>query len=401
MRVLLANKYFSLKGGAETVFFQERDFLLKNGVEVIDFSMRTPDNVRSDYEDAFLSTIDYQSACGTIGKIRQAARFIHSSEAIYKLERLVDKKKPDIAHLHNIYHQITPAIISRLKKLGVKTVLTLHDGKLVCPKYLMLAHGKVCTACRGRRFWKVFVRNCVGSRQRAALLMLEAYWHRWKRSYDMVDLFLSPSRFLADLISARIPRDKIRLLPNGIALESQRPSFKDNGYALYLGRISGEKGIQTLLEAHERLGNGLGMRIVGTGPLEKELRQRFEAAEFLGYQSGPELAQTVSEAAFLVVPSEWYENCPMVVLEAMAMGKPVIGSRIGGIPEQVDDGSTGLLFEMGNVNELAEKMKLLSEDLDMRREMGIKARKKVEKEYSLKKHCDRLMRIYEEISTKN
>lgn len=390
-----------MNGGSEKVFFQERDFLLRKGIRVIDFSMKDPRNFQSPYAKHFVSNIDYYSSEGGWRAIRKAATFIHSPEAVSKIRRLIQNGEPDIAHLHNIYHQLTPSIISVLKKSGVKVVLTLHDGKLICPNYLMLARGRICTRCNGHLFWKPVATNCTGSLRQVLLLMLEAYWHQWARSYDRVDLFLSPSRFLAELISQRIPKEKIKVLHNGIDLESYRPSYNDHGYVLYFGRLSKEKGIETLLQAHQAVANETTLKVVGTGPLASDLKQRYQEAEFLGYRSGEALKEIVANAAFVVVPSEWYENCPMVVLEAMAMGKPVIGSAIGGIPEQIDHGRTGFLFEMGNVGELAEKIKILSENNDMRRHMGMAARKKVEEAYALDAHCTTLMQIYKEVLSQN
>lgn len=373
--------------------------MLRNGIKVVDFSMQDYRNFNSPYAHYFVSNSNYTKTKSLWRQLQLAGKFIHSREAVFKITKLIDAEKPDIAHLHNIYHQLTPSIISILKKKGIKVVLTLHDGKLICPSYLMLDKGQICNACEGSSFWKPLSKNCFGSRRQELLLMVEAYWHKWVKSYEQVDLFLSPSRFLSDLVKRRIHEEKIQVFPNGIDLKSYPLSLKDNGYTLYLGRLSREKGIETLLEAHSKLSNGMALRVVGTGPLESHLRQRYKKAQFLGYLSGIELQRILANAAFVVVPSEWYENFPMVVLEAMAMGKAVIGSRIGGIPEQIDDGKTGLLFEMGNVNELVEKMKLLSENSEMRRKLGILARKKIEKKYSLDVHCRQLMQVYKNLLT--
>jgi len=151
MKVLLANKFFFLHGGSERVFFQERDFLLAQGVQVVDFSMEDSRNFPSSYSAFFASNIDYYASKGIFAKVKQGVKFVHSPEAVNKLERLVEKERPAIAHLHNIYHQLTPSIIPVLKKHGVKVLLTLHDGKLICLSYLMLARGKIYTACKAGR----------------------------------------------------------------------------------------------------------------------------------------------------------------------------------------------------------------------------------------------------------
>lgn len=367
----------------------------------MDFSMADSRNFSSPYSRFFVSNVDYHGSMGIWSKIKQGAKFIHSREAVEKIKRIILEESPEIAHLHNIYHQLTPSIIPVLKENGVKVILTLHDGKLICPSYLMLKKGGTCTACKGRYFWRPITKRCQGSLTEELLLLMEAYWHKWKGSYEAVDLFIAPSQFVADLVSMRIPKDKIQVLHNGISTDKFRPTYRDEGYALFFGRLSKEKGIETLLEAHRALRNIPILKVVGTGPVEDKLRREYPDAEFLGYNQGDDLNNIIANACFVVVPSEWYENCSMVVLEAMALGKPVIGSRIGGIPEQIADGETGLLFEMGNVGELAEKIKVLSENSDMRTRMGIAARKKVEHEYSLDVHCSTLLKMYEELLSKN
>ncbi|ACN15630.1 putative lipopolysaccharide N-acetyl-glycoaminyltransferase [Desulforapulum autotrophicum HRM2] len=275
--------------------------------------------------------------------------------------------------------------------------MTLHDFKLICPNYIALRGDNFCLECEGHKFWKPLVLNCQNSHFKSLLLSLEAIFHQWKRSYEQVHLFLAPSQFMADQISRRIPTEKIRVLHNGIDLKLYQPQDDDNGYGLYFGRLSKEKGIETLLKAHKINSSEIPLKIVGTGPLEANLKNDYPDAEFLGYKTGDELTEIISSAAFVVVPSEWYENCSMVVLESMALGKPIIGSRIGGIPEQIEDGETGFLFEMGNIEELAKKMNILANDKNLRRKFGKAARLKVEIEYDLEKHCTELESIYKKL----
>ncbi|MBU0481321.1 MAG: glycosyltransferase family 4 protein [Proteobacteria bacterium] len=399
MKILFANKFFYQNGGSERVFFQEREFLTGNGVEVIDFSMRDPRNLESPYSEYFVDNVNYESAGGLTGKLKTAGAFVHSAEAVAKLTALLEQERPDIAHLHNIYHQLTPSIIPVLKKHRVKVVLTLHDYKLICPSYLALCGDEICTACNGRFFWNPFTRNCQGSRSRGLLLAGEALFHKFRKSYEGVDLFLAPSRFLADLVGRRVEKDQIRVLRNGIDINAFQPNYADRGYALYFGRLSKEKGVETLLAAGMTGATKFPLKIVGTGPLLESLKVRFPKTEFLGYKTGEELVELIKNAAFVVVPSEWYENCSMVVLEAMALGKPVIGCDIGGIPEQIDDGKTGLLFPMGNSRILARKMHALAIDKNLRISMGSNARKKLEASYSLAAHCNKLMDIYSDLGS--
>lgn len=397
MNILLANKFFYLNGGSERVLFQERDHLLQQGHQVIDFSMAAPMNLPSPYSASFVSHIDYQKTQGLASKFKYARQFIHSHEAVVKLNELIMQTCPDIAHLHNIYHQLSPAIIPPLKRHGIPIVLTLHDAKLFCPGYLMLNKGQICGACEGKYFWKPLQKHCQNSYMQESLLMIEAYWHAISGSYDQVDLFLSPSRFMAELVGRRIPREKIRILHNGIDTTALVPQYHDQGYALYVGRISPEKGVETLLKAHTFLNHRIPLKIIGAGLCMDQLRTAYTQAEFMGYQTGAAVYDLIRDAAFVVVPSECHENCSMVILEAMALGKPVIGSRAGGIPEQIEDGRTGLLFEMGDTAELAEKMHHLQNNPALRIELGQAARLKCETEYALSTHCQELLGMYEHL----
>jgi len=398
MKILLCNKFFHLNGGSETVFFQEREFLINQGYSVIDFSMEDSRNLPSPYASFFVPNVNYNAENnGALAKLKQAISFVHSSTAIRKLESLINKKRPQLAHLHNIYHQLTPSIIPLLKKYNIKVILTLHDYKLICPSYLALKNGKICTDCAGKYFWKPFTQNCQNSRMRGLLLSVESIFHQVKGSYDFIDIFLAPSAFLAKLIAQRIPKNKIKVLYNGIDTENYKPYFTDQGYGLYLGRLSIEKGVKTLLAAHRQLDASFNLKVVGTGPLLDKLKLEYPEVDFTGYKSGQALKKLIAGAAFIIVPSEWYENCPMVILEAMAFGKPVIGSRIGGIPELVEDGQTGLLFTSGNFEELASKMQQLIQNRELRKKMGRNAREKVEREFSLKEHCTKLLSIYEQL----
>lgn len=381
------------------MMFQERAYMLEHGVEVVDFSMRDERNLPSEYSDYFVRPLSYRQ--GPLLKRLSAARsFVHSSEAVEKISALAQKTRPDIAHMHNIYHQLTPSIIPALKKLGVKIVMTLHDGKLACPAYLMLSHGKPCMDCGGSRFCLPFTRNCQGSRVQGALLSAEAYYHKWKKSYEAVDTFITPSRFLAGVVEPRVGKQKLEVLHNGIDMTKYSPSWEDEGYIFYLGRLSPEKGVQTLIKAHAAMSlpEKPGLVIVGTGPLEGELRASApEGVKFTGYCSGDTLWNYIKKASCLVIPSECHENSPMTVIEAMAVGKPVIGSRMGGIPEQVEDGVNGFLCQAGNAAEFAAALDKLMASPQLRRRMGEAGRARAEAQYSLEDHNRNLLKIYENL----
>src|SRR5690242_808467 len=215
MKILIANKFFFHKGGAEVVMFQERDYLLHSGEQVIEFSMQDERNCESLYDSHFVSRKDYESR--NLSKLGLALSLIHSREAVTKIAALIDKVQPDLMHCHNIYHQITPSIINVAKSRGIPVVLTLHDSKPVCPVYLRLRAGRPCSLCLDGDFRQVLKNRCAaGSIGASALLYAEAAVQRWLGSYEKVDRFLAPSRFMRDSALHRFRSDQVVLLHNGV-----------------------------------------------------------------------------------------------------------------------------------------------------------------------------------------
>lgn len=399
MKVLLANKYFFRKGGSETVMFMEREYLLGSGVEVVDFSMRDSRNLPSPSTAYFVAGQRYDDGrgdSGPLGRIRTALKLVHSPEAVRQIGKLIERTRPDLVHCHNIYHQLTPSIIGAAKRRGVPVVLTLHDYKPVCAVYTRLRQGQACSLCLDGRAFNLLRHRCAeGSVSRSALLYAEFLVQRLLRSYESVDAVIAPSEFMRDAVTRwRFPPARVHLLPNGVDTARMGPSREDAGYALYLGRLSSEKGIETLLRAHAGVADRVPLLVAGSGPLEGALRARHPRARFLGHLSGAELDQTVRKAALLVVPSEWYENCPLSVLEAMACGKPVVASDIGGIPELVVHGETGVLFPPGRADELARCLTALIEDPERRRRYGAAGRSRAERRFSLDAHNHALSGLY-------
>ncbi|MCO7255413.1 glycosyltransferase family 4 protein [Dickeya oryzae] len=402
MKVLLVNKFFYIKGGAETVYFQEHDRLKAAGVEVMTFSMQHENNFPSDYASYFVDNVDYHQRSGVVGAIKTAVNFIHNSQACKKLRALLHQEKPDIVHFHNIYHQLTPSLISVARESGCKTVLTAHDYKMICPSYTMLRDGNVCDACVTGSVFNAFKYRCQqGSASKSLLLSLEAGWQAIVRHYQQLDAIISPSEFLRGQLLRKLPHSRIDVIVNGINDDLPLDADEDDGYFLFIGRLSREKGVATLARAHQRMKNNMPLKIVGNGPLYDDLVAQFPDAEFLGYkQQGEELNRLIKRARAVVVPSEYYENCSMSVLESMAFAKPVVGGRIGGIPEQIRDKVDGILFEPGNVQALADILDYLALNPQQAKEMGRNARQRLSEKYSLNKHTAALLALYQEIISK-
>jgi glycosyltransferase involved in cell wall biosynthesis len=397
LKVLLANKYFFRKGGSEAVMFQERDFLLDAGFEIIDFSMQDPGNLPSAYSEFFVDHQSYDTTEAAAGaRVRSALKLIHSPEAVRKIGRLIDYAQPDIVHCHNIYHQLTPSIIGAAKRRGVPVVLTLHDYKPICPVYTRLRHGQVCSDCLDNGFSQVVKHRCAdGSLGKNLLLFAEAWVQRLLKSYEKVDMFVAPSEFMcASVTLHRFPKDRVEVIYNGIDCKTIKATPEDQGYVLYLGRLSSEKGIETLLAAHAEIADRVPLVVAGTGPTEQPMRSSYPKAKFLGHVSGSALENALRHASLIVIPSEWYENCPMSVLEAMAHGKPIVASDIGGIPELVVDGETGVLFRPGDRHALRAHLLHLMESPALRHSYGAAGRKRAEQKFSLERHNAALLRLY-------
>jgi glycosyltransferase involved in cell wall biosynthesis len=398
LKILFANKFFFLNGGSEAVMFDEMQLMRKYELDVIEFSMRDPRNFPSKYESYFVSQKGYRSNSRS-SQIKSALSLIRSREAVKQVTNLIRDQKPDILHCHNIYHQLTPSIINAASRLKTPVVLTLHDYKPVCPVYTQLWKGELCTKCSDGRFEALLLQRCAGgSIGRSALLWAEARYHAAARSYQRVDRFIAPSLFMRNAVVRRLGEDKVVHIPNGIDTSRIQVSEHDEGYVLYLGRLSPEKGVETLLRAHAADNAAWRLVVAGSGPLLQDLQSRFPLAEFTGHLTGKALETNLREASVVVVPSEWHENSPLSILEAMAHAKPIVASRIGGIPELVRDGETGLLFEPKDTQQLSNRIRMLLGDSDLRRRLGWQARKIAETEYSLDRHGAALLSLYESLT---
>jgi glycosyltransferase involved in cell wall biosynthesis len=280
---------------------------------------------------------------------------IYSREAKEKLERLILEEKPEVAHLHIFQHQISLSILDVLKKYEIPVIYTAHDLQMLCPNYQMLTNGRVCEQCKGGHYTNCIKHRCIkDSMAKSALGTVEAYVNKLSKRYDIIDQIITPSGFYKKkFLEFGIAPDRVTHIPNFLdrACPAVNPAPDREAYYLYLGRLSHEKGIPTLIQAAKQ--TGITLKIVGNGPLFEELKKdETDHIRLLGFKSGQELTDLVGNAKAVILPSEWYENGPYSAIEALQLGRPLIGADIGGIPELIRD--NGFLFESGNVQALAE-----------------------------------------------
>ncbi len=403
MNLLFLNNYHYLRGGSEQVFFGEMALLKEHGHQVKTFVRRTTEDISSDLAEFFPADMKTDRLSLGFGAFRILKEIIYSSEVKKGLDRALTQTVPDVAHAHNIYGRLTTSTLDLLNSRNIPIVMTLHDYKLICPSYKLMCNGKICEACKGKKYFSAVWNKChKNSRIASAVYAFESWFNDFFKKYENnVSFFISPSRFLkSKLVEFGFAEEKIVYIPNYIVSRNFSPNYDFENYLLYIGRLSVEKGISTLIKAFRNLkAQNIRLMIVGEGPMRESLENlsdKDSRIQFTGYLSGPALTEVTRNARAVVMPSEWYENAPISILEAFAYGKPVIGARIGGNPEMVDEYKNGLLFESGSVDDLTDKLnEFLSYSSETVAGMGQAARKKAEEEYSPELHYEKLIEVYQ------
>ena len=403
MRVLLANKFLFAKGGAERAVLDLGAGLEQRGHNVFWFGMDHPENSVPADRTAVVRQRDYRR--GGLKRYSDAIAMMYSWEARQRLANFLGRVQPDILHVHNIYHQLTPSILDAARQAGLPVVMTLHDYKLVCPRYDMLRHGQLCDLCVEEGPTACLRNGCAGSWAGSLLLTCEAALHRSRQSYAGVARFLTPSHFLRGVMQ-RGGWDATRLQHVGnflpaFAMQGAERAPESSKRYLYAGRLSAEKGIGTLLAAVARVGRGT-LVVCGSGPQEDAVRQaaaRLPAGriEYKGHVTQDVLTSEMQRADFMVLPSEWFENAPFAILEAMAAALPVLASRIGGIPELIDDAQTGVLIAPGNVGAWAQAIEQALDNPAHMRDMGARACRAATERFGFEQHLETVLALYEEV----
>jgi glycosyltransferase involved in cell wall biosynthesis len=350
-----------------------------------------------------LSDIDFKSTFSDPslrGVFRVISRTVYSNEAKRSMHRMIEKYSPDLVHLNNIHHFLTPSIVWPIVAKKIPVVWTLHDYTIICPNTTMRSNGSICESCISGRFYHCVIKKCKrGSLVASGLAAAEAYCHHIMKAYDKVSQFIAPSAFLrAKFLEAGFSESSVTHIPNPIAGVLLSTQQMGEGHGMFIGRLSEEKGLWTLVRALGGLPN-TAFDIIGDGPLRPALEdfcrvRSLHGIRFHGKVESAKVKEAVHNCKFVVVPSEWYENCPYAVLEAMQAGKPVIASAIGGLPELIQDRRNGMLCTSGDVAAFREAIATLDADVGLRARLGEEGARIVNHEYDTVTHYRRLQDVY-------
>ena len=405
MKILLVNNNHFRKGGADVVYLNTIELLESKGNEVFNFSKKSERNYFSKFEKYFVDNIDFINA-SIIKKFAQLPRFIYSFESKKKIKKLIEDHKPEIAHIHLIKGNLTSSIIQVLRDKKIPIVITLHDYGIMCPHNLFLDKNyDICIKCTKYGPVECILNKC--NRGNLALSIVSAI------EFSLTKIFYNPSVVFDRIINVSkfsynmhyelvhsIRKNLVHLYNFTPKIYNKDISLIKGDYFLFYGRLSKEKGLGTLIKTWCKLGNSFKLKIVGEGPILSEMKQlgdnlNLTNIEFLGYRDGEELNTLIKNAFFIIIPSEWYENNPMTIIESYTLGKPVIGSNIGGIPEIIIEGKTGFIFKMGDSDSLYNSInKAVSVDEVEYFEMCKSAKLFAENQFDEEKHYIRLMEIY-------
>lgn len=392
MKILMVNKFLYPNGGSETYMFRLGERLTELGHQVEYFGMEHSGRCVSNSADAYTEDMDFHNS-GALKKLKLSLKTIYSKEARIKIRLVLEKFEPDVVHLNNFNYQLTPSIILEIRKWEreaqkkVKIIYTAHDYQLICPNHMLYNSDTVCENCIGGNFISCTKDRCVHSSMLKSLIgTAEAvYWNK-NKVYEQLDTVICCSEFMKNKLDTNpVFKDKTIAMHNFIEQKHIEDVTKEN-YVLYFGRLSKEKGIDTLLDC-----NDIKLVVAGTGPLEDYITSK-ENVKYVGFKTGDELVSLISRAKATVYPSVWYENCPFSVMESIMYGTPVVASDIGGIPELIDNGRTGILVEPNNTDQLEKAIKQICENDDMAAQMS-----KACLEYkfdTVDEYCDKLIEIY-------
>ncbi len=399
MKILLINKFLYPNGGSETYIFKLGDYLKSQGHEVQYFGMEHAGRCVGNAVNAYTSDMDFHGG-SKLAKLTYPLKTIYSKEARVQLRKVLDDFQPDVCHLNNFNYQLTPSILLEIVKWrkesghACKVVYTAHDYQLVCPNHMCNNPNthENCEKCLGGQFINCTKGRCIhGSKAKSFIGTLEAEFWKRKRVYQYIDTIICCSEFIKTKLDNNPLFAKKTVVLHNFIDDVEWKETRKKDYVLYFGRFSEEKGIGTLMQACRELPE-IPFVFAGTGPLETDINN-ISNIDNVGFQTGIQLETLIREAKFSVCPSECYENCPFSVMESQMYGTPVVGADIGGIPELIQKGKTGELFQSGNVQQLKDKIKKLWYNYELVEKLSRNC-----KEVSFDKtaqYCEKLMKIYQ------
>ncbi len=369
MKILLVNKFLYPKGGAENYVFKLGKILESNNHQVEYFGLESPKNIVGNSANAYVSDIDFSK--GVKGNLTAPFKIIYSAQARKKIRLVLNSFKPDVVHFNNIQFHLTPSMMLEINKYNkengadVKIVYTAHDYQLICPSHgLFDSDVNICEKCIGGNYTHCLKTKChKNSYAKSFLAMADAYFWKFSKAYSYIDTIVCPSKFLKDKLDTdKRFANKTVAIHNFVDKISHQPAQKSD-YVLEFGHLSKDKGTLTLLEVAKNMPQTKFV-FAGFGKAVEEI-EKVPNAEYVGFKTGNELTELIQKAKISVYPSMWYENCPFSVIESQLLQTPVVASRMGGIPELVEEGKTGELFEAGNAKDLESKIKYLLENSDL------------------------------------
>ena len=398
MRILLVNKFHYLRGGSEKYYFELAQLLKSKGHTVGFFSMKHEENITTGDAEYFVEEIDLNT-----GSKLKALDVIYSQENKRLMAKALEEFKPDIVHINNFQRQLSASIIDAIKEKNIPIVMTAHDLNPICPASIMLYNGEVCDDCITKGYTQCIKKKCVkGSTLKSTLGVMEKKYYDIHKVFRKIDCIISPSEFIKNqLVNGKLKYSEIVTLHNFVN-ESERNEYVLGDYAFYLGRLSKEKGILNLIEAIGYIPNAK-LLIAGDGPEREKIEAYISEHKLdgritlLGYQNQDSIHKYITNSRFVVIPSICNENCPYSVLEAMEIGKPIVASRIGGIPELIADGENGYLYKADDINELKEKLMLMLDNDDKVNRFAQKSRELYESYYSPDSYYNELIKIYNKV----
>jgi glycosyltransferase involved in cell wall biosynthesis len=387
-KILVVHNVYQQRGGEEAVVAAESRLLQTKGHTVIHYE-RHNDELRD---------------AGALGRISAAANVVWSSQSYHELADLIAREQPDVAHFHNTFPLISPSAYYACARAGLPTVQTLHNYRLLCPGAKLLRDGRICESCVGRDVaWPAVLHGCyrgsrAGTAAAATMLAVHRALGSWK---NKVDVYVALTQFArAKFIEGGLPAERIVVKPNFVDEEIAPARARSGQYALFVGRLSEEKGPELLLSAWRGMREKIPLRIAGDGPLVGKLSRGISDAslahvELVGHCTPARVRELMQGARFLVLPSVWYEGFPITIVEAYARGLPVVASRLGSVAEVVQPGVTGLHFDPGDAVDLAAKVEWVWQHPEELARMSLAARTEYELRYQPSSNYETLMGIYE------